>query len=148
MKYFLIIFFPFLLSSQSIVDRWNKIPQEQRTNIDHACDFWFRAFGVYATSKFIYNKTGNSFKAGCIGYAAGVATIFLERGLYGKAVGFGGATTGIFAFTIDMDQRRNRIKDFEEKRKIFETFNYHNIYHDTLICKIDSLKILQTTNNK
>lgn len=119
MKTILLILISFTLSSQSITERWNKIPEEKRSNIDHTFDFYSRMAVTWGIAEVVYKHTDRIGVAALSGLAVGVGSVFLERGVYGKAVSLGGALTGAMAFRIRIDIRyRNRQELIEKRRKV------------------------------
>ena len=119
MKFMFLILLSFSLSGQTIVERWNAIPSEKRSNIDHTFDFYSRMAATWTIAEIVYKKTDRMGLAALSGLAVGVGSVFLERGPYGKAVSLGGALTGAMAFRVRIDIRdRNRQELIEKRRKV------------------------------
>ena len=119
MKLLLILLFPLFLSSQSIGDRWNKLPSETKSNLDHTFDWW-SSFGFsWGIGELVYAKTDRMGVAALSGIAANIPVIILERGLYGKGVRTGGTLTGAMVFRVRIDIRdRRREERMNNRRKV------------------------------
>lgn len=120
MKTLLILLFPVFISAQSLSDRWNAIPSETRSNLDHTFDFYSRMALTWGTAEIMYKYTDRMALSTLTGIAVGMSTVFLERGLYGRLVSTGGTLTGAMCFRVRIDIKDRKRQDLIEKRRRVE----------------------------
>ena len=110
MKTILLILFPFLIQAQI------KLTSDQ----DHAADYYGRAIGTFVISQSINHFIHKPILSDFIGLSCGIASSFLERGLYGKIISISGSISGEFGNIIYRDIKRKKALRFQRRKYVLD----------------------------